>query len=290
MGVTLFAEREYRDAGDIVERSGLLNSIAAQEFGSDYTQPFDVRAVGLAADLGSALGMQWRLTGAYERHEPARVVASPSRGRYEPVIDALDASASRVGVSFDRPTSLFIGDTELRVRGEARAVRFRERGALAPRNLWTIRGAFDASLERPAGAHRFVSRTTIAGVHATSPAVPPQELVYLGGPVSGPGYEYHELVGEIGGSQRVEWRMPAPFIAVPLGRFGEVPPRVTLAPFAHVVFVARAAGGRAAGWYPSVGTGALLFFDAIRFDVARGLRDGRWTFNVDLTPELWRVL
>jgi hypothetical protein len=39
-----------------------------------------------------------------------------------------------------------------------------------------------------------------------------------------------------------------------------------------------------------VGTGALLFFDAVRFDVGRGLRDGRWTFSVDLTPELWRVL
>lgn len=290
VGVTLFAEREYRDAGDIVERSGLVNSIAAQEFGSDYTQPFDVRAIGLAADLGSALGMRWRLTGAYEHHEPVRVVASPSRGRYEPVIDALDASARRLALSFDRATSLFIGDTELRVRGEARAVWFRERGPLAPSDPRTIRGAVDASLERPFGAHRFVSRTTIAAVQATSPAVPPQALVYLGGPVSGPGYGYHELVGETGGSQHVEWRMPAPFVAVPLGRFGEAPPRMTLAPFAHVVFLARPAGGRHSGWYPSVGTGALLFFDAVRFDVGRGLRDGRWTFSVDLTPELWRVL
>jgi hypothetical protein len=65
---------------------------------------------------------------------------------------------------------------------------------------------------------------------------------------------------------------------------------MTLAPFAHVVFLGRATGGRAAGWYPSLGTGALLFFDAIRLDVARGLRDGKWTFSADLTPELWRVL
>jgi hypothetical protein len=120
--------------------------------------------------------------------------------------------------------------------------------------------------------------------------VPPQELVYLGGPVSGPGYRYHELAGEVAGSQHLEWRVPAPFLPVPLGRFGEAPPRVTLAPFAHAVFLSRVTGERGAGWYPSIGTGALLFFDAIRLDVGRGLRDGKWTFSVDVTPELWRVL
>jgi hypothetical protein len=290
VGVSVFAEREYRDAGDIIERSGLVNSIAAQEFGSDDTQPFDVRSAGVAADLGAALGMRWRLTGAYERHEPVDVVATPSRGRYEPVIDALDASATRVALSFDRPTSLFVGDTELRLWGEAHAVWFRPRAGVPSGNTRTLRGFVDASLERPVGAHRFVSRTTFAAVHATSPVVPPQELVYLGGPVSGPGYRYHELAGEIAGSQHLEWRVPAPFLPVPLGRFGEAPPRVTLAPFAHAVFLSRVTGERGAGWYPSIGTGALLFFDAIRLDVGRGLRDGKWTFSVDVTPELWRVL
>jgi hypothetical protein len=290
VGLHLFAEREYRDAGDIVERSGLINSIAAQEFGSDYSEPFDTRAVGVAADLGSALGMAWRLAVASERHDPVRVVATSSRGRYEPVIDALDATATRLALSFDRPTSLFVGDTELRLRGEARTTWFRARTAESSRRPRTTRMFLDASLERPSGAHRLVSRTTFAAVHSTSPAVPPQELVYLGGPVSGPGYRYHQLAGETGGSQRIEWRLPAPFIAVPLGRFGQAPPRMTLAPFAHVAFLARPSGERPAGWYPSVGMGALLFFDALRLDAARGLRRGKWTFSVDLTPELWRVL
>ena len=96
---------------------------------------------------------------------------------------------------------------------------------------------------------------------------------------------------EIGGSQRLEWRVPAPFIAMPLGRFGKSPPRMTLAPFAHVVYVAKSRSAkRATGWYPALGMGALLFFDAIRLDAARGLRDGRWRFSVDVTPEFWRVL
>ncbi len=289
VGLHLFAEREYRDAGDIVERSGLVNSIAAQEFGSDATEPFDTRSAGVAIDLGRALGMAWRLSGAYEHHEPVQVVATPSRGRYEPVIDALDARTVRVGLAFDRPTALFIGGTELRLHGELRAVSFRPR-ALSLGEPGTVRLFVDATIERPVGSHRLISRTALAAVEAIAEVVPAQELVYLGGPVSGPGYRYHELVGEIGGSQRLEWRIPAPFFAIPLGRFGEAPPRMTLAPFASVVFLARTWHERPAGWYPSVGTGALLFFDALRLDVGRGLRDGRWTFSVDVTPELWRVL
>ena len=289
VGLHVIAEREYRDAGDVVERSGLVNSIAAQEFGSDATEPFDTRGVTLAADVGTALGMTWRLAAAYERHEPVQVVARPSRGRYEPVIDALDADATRLALSFDRPAALFIGGTEVRLRGELRTTWFWS-GRLASGDPRSTRLFVDAALERPVGNHRVVSRTTFAAVDATSAVVPPQDLVYLGGPVSGPGYRYHQLAGEIGGSQRLEWRIPAPFVPIPLGRFGEVPPRMTLAPFAHVIFLSRAPGDTPAGWYPSLGAGALLFFDAIRLDVGRGLRDGTWTFSVDLTPELWRVL
>jgi hypothetical protein len=45
-----------------------------------------------------------------------------------------------------------------------------------------------------------------------------------------------------------------------------------------------------AGWYPGVGIGALLFFDLLRVDVARGLRNGRWTFSLDVTRDLWPIL
>jgi hypothetical protein len=286
-GLRLFAEREYRDAGDVVERSGFVNSIAAQEFGSDVTEPFDVRGASAVVELGGIGGLASRVTAAYERHEPVRVVATPSRGRYEPVIDAVAARTARLALSFERPTSLFVGGTELSLKGEARASWYSEH----PR---TVRAFVDASLERPVGGHRIVSRTTFATV-ASSQSVPAQELVYLGGPVSGPGYPFHEFVGEIGGSQRLEWRLPAPFFALPLGRFGKAPAKMTFAPFAHAVFLGRPKGNprsapRATGWYPSLGAGALLFFDAVRLDAARGLRDGRWTFTVDVTPELWRVL
>ena len=118
---------------------------------------------------------------------------------------------------------------------------------------------------------------------------PAQELVYLGGPVTGPGYDYHQFAGRVGVSARVEWRTRVPFVGLSLGPYGKAPASATLAPFATVIYSADApsfAPDRA-GWYPAVGVGALFFFDLVRIDVARGLRRGRWTFSLDVTRELW---
>ena len=43
-------------------------------------------------------------------------------------------------------------------------------------------------------------------------------------------------------------------------------------------------------WHPSIGIGILTLFDLLRFDVARGTRDGRWSFYVDVTRDLWSIL
>jgi hypothetical protein len=106
-------------------------------------------------------------------------------------------------------------------------------------------------------------------------------------------------------SQRVELRTPAPFPSFKLGRYGRTPATVTLAPYVNTIWIGDRTSARAAiaktplgslstslrgGWYPSVGIGALSIFDLIRFDVARGLRDGRWSFSVDVGRELWGIL
>jgi hypothetical protein len=46
----------------------------------------------------------------------------------------------------------------------------------------------------------------------------------------------------------------------------------------------------APGGYVSLGVGLLTFFDLVRFDVSRGLRNGRWFFSFDVNPEFWGVL
>ena len=133
--------------------------------------------------------------------------------------------------------------------------------------------------------------TIAAGVFGGD-SVPLQHLVFLGGPTSEPGYDFHELVGRGGVSQRIEWRFDAPFFPIPLGRYGTAPGSLTLAPFVTAVWINRSAGFKAArqGWYPSVGLGALTLFDVLRLDVARGFRRGRWTFSVDIGRDFWSVL
>jgi hypothetical protein len=160
-------------------------------------------------------------------------------------------------------------------------------------------------VQRPFGDTRLIART-VGGIAHETTSMPVQELVYLGGPVTAPGYEYHSLVGTAAVSQRVELQLPVPFVSVSLGRFGRSAARATFAPFVTAVGLKPAEpvttggplppdvlarlSGRTSGVYPSAGAGLLLFFDMLRLDVARGLRDGRWTLSLDLNRAFWPVL
>ena len=283
----LAAERQYRDVSDDRETSLVRNTIAAQEFGSDYTDTYDTRAFSLAASLARP-GWRPTLELAYERHEPLAVNARPASGSFEPTIPALSLHESRATLKLDRPTSLTFGGYEIGAHLTVSAIR-REK-APAPRDA-LLRPSLVLDLERPFGTSRILLHTIAAGVFSGA-AVPPQHLVYLGGPTSGPGYDFHEFVGRGGVSQRLEWRFLAPFVPIPLGRYGRVPGTVTLAPFATAVWIDRPAAFKPVrhGWYPAIGLGALTVCDVLRLDVARGLRNGRGTFSVDIGRDFWSVL
>jgi hypothetical protein len=59
---------------------------------------------------------------------------------------------------------------------------------------------------------------------------------------------------------------------------------VTLALFAQATVVGDA------GVYPSAGVGMLFFYDLLRADIARGVRDGRWRFAIDIDRGFWGML
>jgi hypothetical protein len=292
VGVRAYAHRSYREAGDEPETSGVRNTIAAQEFGSDWTDPFDARGVGVQLDLGARLGARWRLDAAYETHDPLRVNATPATGTYEPTIPAWSVAARRVVLMAARATALAPLGLELGATLELRASALSSRDTVVgPRGPVLGRAALVAHAERPVGADRLVLHTTVAGVGGDT-RVPPQEMVYLGGPVTGPGYDFHAFAARLGASQRVEWRRRVPFVAVPLGRFGRAPASATLAPYAHAIYVGRPSRSpdEGSGWYGAVGVGLITVFDLLRIDVARGVRGGRWTVGIDVARELWPIL
>ena len=290
-GVDLSVYRDFREAGDAQEVSLVRNSLAAQEFGSDYTDPFDVRGAALILRLGTRFGASWSVGGALERQGALEVHADPARGTFQAAIPALAADVVEGTLTAERPLvpgamGFWIGG-----RMELRGASLDRRSGM-PGRLHAGRLAAELRTERPVGAHRLVLHSTLGAVSAEGNDVPPQYLVYLGGPVTGPGYDFHGIVGQVGASQRVEWRFPVPFPAIRLGRFGTAPRTATLAPFIHGAYAARPVDirGSVGGWRPSAGIGALTLFDILRLDVARGLRDGRWRFSLDVSRDFWRVM
>jgi hypothetical protein len=184
----------------------------------------------------------------------------------------------------------------LRANGELRVVDFGPNAA---------RLAVVAEYERAVGEHRIAARTVAAAVSAGD--VPPQLGVFFGGPVTAPGYRFDEFAARRGVSQRVELRIGVPFIAIPLGRFGNMPAGAMLAPFVHAVWVddpmivpgdnmppeptpPYTFRGERQGWYPALGVGLEPLMGLVRLDVARGLRDGRWTFSMDVARTFWALL
>jgi hypothetical protein len=233
----------------------------------------------------------WRpsLDYAYEGHDPLVVHADPATGSFEPTIPATSIYEHHLTLSLDRPTALTFGGFEFASRLAISGIRKRVEPP-TPRADF-LRSSLIVNLERPLGGTRLISHTLAAGVF-TNDAIPPQHLVYLGGPTTGPGYDFHEFAGRGGVSQRLELRFPAPFFAFPLGRYGTAPGTITLAPFATAVWNYKSPTFKPVrgGWYPSLGIGALTVFEVLRLDVARGLRDGRWTFSVDVGRDFWSVL
>jgi len=304
--VRAFGLRDFRELGDEAERSRAVNSIAAQEFGSDYTDPYGVAGGGLAVEHGPPGETLWRLEAAVETPFTLAVNAVPVSGHYTGVVNVPSSRYARLTLRRERPTSLSYFGTELRTAIELRALRAngdssREcTGVVAcPLEYSTIRGALVADLERPIGNQRLVLHTIAGLVGGHNDVIPSQELFYFGGPVSGAGYEFHQLIGRAGWSQRLEWRSPIPFLAIPLGRFGKVPASATFAPYAQWVGIAGSPvvvqrDGQLVtttpGGYTTLGAGLLTFFDLVRFDVSRGLRNGRWLFAIDVNPEFWSVL
>jgi hypothetical protein len=291
-GVRLFASRDFRESGDIQERSRAINSIAAQEVGADATDPFGVQAVGAGFDWQGVLGARLRLDLSLERQHALDIRATPASGNFPRILPATPLRAQRVSLGIDRPTSLSYLGTEVRTTAELRVSRLTTDDASLPIASTVGRAFVAVNVERPFERGRLVMQTSLGAVGGTGD-IPAQELLYAGGPVSAPGYAFHVLASRAEVSQHVEWRFGIPAPAIPLGRFGTVPGRATLAPFVHAVFARpdpTFGGASPMGVYPSAGVALQPFFDLVRLQLARGFRHGGWQFNVDVSREFWSIL
>jgi hypothetical protein len=301
---------DFRDVGDGAERSPLINSIAAQEFGSDYTNPYsrEITGGGIAWQQG---GARWSFDVARERHRELAIHAVPATGAFAPPVAAAPVDAWRGIARYELPTTLGRWGTEIRhmieLRGTRTEASVRPCGVVLCTETQVARLTTLFELERPLGAARLTSRTFVGQVWGR-PLVA-QELIFLGGPMSAPGYRFHELVGDQAASQSLGIQLPIPFPSIRLGRFGRSPARARLEP--HVTGALLGAVDASAavlqgtlpitshdplrppasGFYPSAGLRLITAFDLFRFDLSRGLRDrGRWIFSFDVSRPFWSIL
>jgi hypothetical protein len=274
---------EVRDASDVVETSGIRNSIGAQEFAADFTEPYRVRGFDARLERRFGPGVVASLGLAREWNSSAPLRAFPARGSFRPTPAVLDVDGWRGEASLLvgwRP--LLGGSIQGAVTAQVR--RIHDPAVVGTPSRVTARFEF----ERRLGLGTLVS-SSFAGVTG-SPLT--QDSLRAGGPISAPGYHAHEFTTGGLWSQRLEWQLPVAFPSIPLGRWGRSPARATLAPLVSVLLIDERhhSGNRRAVGYASAGVGLMTFFDLIRFDVARGMRNGRWNFGVDISRDLWRIL
>jgi hypothetical protein len=296
----LFAERDVRDIA-LPERAGVTNSLAALLFGSDYSLQVDTRAAGVVFRRQPLSPFSVRL--AYESDRPMTVTARPLHGQYEPAVPAWSLNGVRAEVrgtggwvAGDAHTTRGLWWMNASIGGYTGSTGIGQvplapvASKLVAPHVARIQG--QAIVQKDLPHDRAVVSYTMAGF-VVGRDVPPQWLMYAGGAWSAPGYNVAAFASRAMVSQRVEFRQPIPGPAIPLGKYGKAPGRIVLAPFVQVLANAggiSAAPSRASGVWPSVGSGALMFFDLLRFDVARGLRDGTWRFAVDVDRGFWGVL
>jgi len=293
IGLRVLAYRSFRDAGDVAESSTLINSLAAQEFGADDTDPYDARGVGVeASGRNSSSGPTWRIDIARESQRALGVHAVPALGRYGSTVPALALLATRARLSVDQSPTTAAWQITWRAHGEVRGEWFTAADTALPHAVAVGRGFVLVDADRPFGRDRLVARASIGAVTADG-RIPPQEAVYAGGPTTGPGYPFHAFAARLTSAVRGEWQMPVPAPGVSLGSLGTTPRVMTLAPFVSADYIDHAVRPRLqpSGWYPAVGIGGLALFDLVRVDVARGLRrPGGWTLWIDVSRDWWGVL
>ncbi|MEO7998090.1 MAG: hypothetical protein ABI852_11630, partial [Gemmatimonadaceae bacterium] len=234
-----FVERDYRDVAT-PERSGVANSLGAL-FGSDYTTQVDMMAAGVQYRPSALSRFTFRL--AAENDEPLQVRTKPAVNTFLPTLPAWNLQGVRAelragGSSFapSNPRTRRLWSFTL----SAGAYRGDSTPALAAN--WSTspivaRAVGEVTFERGFSRERALVLRTIAGASGGKD-VPPQWLVFAGGPLSAPGYVWSSLSGKALLSQRIELRQPIPAPTIPLGKLGRAPGRIVLAPYVQAAAIA----------------------------------------------------
>ena len=276
------AAQRIRDFSDLPVVSPVLNSLLAQESGTDYGDYVRLRSV--------VAGVRHRLSGrttlalsaGVEESRSVGVRATPATGSYRPN-PALGSGTYRVArLELERASG------GMAVRRDLQG-RLTFEGGEGPGDYArvTAEGRWLATL----AGHDLIARGYLG---AGSDGLPPHRSFAIGGRGTLVGQPFRAYGGREVALGQVEWRFELPVPAIPLGSFASTGRTMTMAPF----LAAGAAGrpieglpwGSSDGVRPVAGLALEWFMRLIRVEAGVGLRDGDFGVTVDVNRDWWGLL
>jgi hypothetical protein len=280
--LTLSAARRIRDFSDLPVIAPVVNSLLAQEGGTDYGDYVLLHA--------AALGLRQRLTGrtslgvsaGLEESQSVGVRAAPATGRYRPN-PALGSGTYRVArLELERASG------GIAVRRDLQG-RLTLEGGEGPRDYAraTLEGRWLTTL----AGHQLVSRLYLG---AGTDGLPPHRSFTIGGRGTLVGEPFRAFGGREVALGQVEWRFEVPVPAIRLGSFTSTGRTMTVAPFLAAGITGRPNDGLpwapTDGVRPVAGVALEWFMRLIRVEAGIGLRDGELGVTVDVNRDWWGLL
>jgi hypothetical protein len=281
--VGVLGARVLRDVGDELIISPALNSIMAQEVAKDFGDYYlsDRAFVTVRRGFGTRGGIS--VSAGVEHTTSVEVNATPATGEFREN-PALGTGTYGVGLlKLERESA------ELTIRGGVSGDVALEGGAGDSLEYARVRAAGRA--HAPIGPTALVVR---AWGGWGSPGLPPHRSFVLGGRGTLVGDPFRAWGGRYAAFGSVEWQLPVPFPAAPLGPFANTGREIVLAPYVSLGW----AGGAIAGmpWQPSDGVRPVLglavewFHRFFRLDVGWSPRAGNLGVVLDVRRDLWDIL
>jgi hypothetical protein len=281
--VQLRGGRTVRDVSDEQVISPVLNSLLAQELGNDYGDYY--LATEGAVSASYTMGPRFSVTakvGATDTESMA-IVARAATGTFRPN-QALGVGRSIFAtLNFERRSVGFSS-------GHGVSGRVNVEGGMLESDRY-LRVLAGGRAQFPVGGAEVVTRAWVGWGSEAMPA-------YRGFVVGGRGSLVSEPFRAWGGRRvaygAIEWRIPAPFVAVPLGARVSTGDRIFVIPFVTAGWsgggIVDGVGLPSGGVRPVIGTAVEWFHRLLRADFAMSLRDRRFGVTLDVSRDLWPIL
>jgi hypothetical protein len=275
--------REVRDLGDAPVISRAVNSLLAQEAGTDYGDYYLTAGGEGSATVALGGRSSFQLAAGWARVDSLQTHARWARGAFarpNPSVGAGNWWYARLALRRLAPSF---------TTGRSLSGRLDVEGGSGTSGY--LRAYGEGRWHLPVGSGWLVARAS-AGIGTAD--LPAQRAFVLGGrgTLLGEGFRAYAGRQEAWGS--LDLRLPVGVPEIPLGSYAGTGRSITLVPFVAAGWTGAARwpelGRSARGVRPVVGLGLEWLHDLMRVDVGYGLRTGAFGGSFDISRDFWGIL